>query len=274
MTAPYMGHQQKFSFAGTSVMGFCTMAKTETHLEREGMRGTRSHDTDDVVQGTNTSSGQIILNPTNTELNLFEEYFIGAGGTVDESLGEAPLIIDKGNDVYTYDNTQVDRATYTGRKGELLELTMDCEARKERAVGSSPTAPTSAACFAFSDITFNYSAQNYEIEAFELVIDNALVKDHFANSRTRHDLPEGDRIVTLRTEHSWSSNTNGLYDLALAGAAGILTLSDGTNSRVYTFGNIKAPAESPQVRDKGPIPFIINWVARVSTGNAKEVVRT
>ncbi|KKN80761.1 hypothetical protein LCGC14_0325670 [marine sediment metagenome] len=273
MTTVRMGHQQKFSYAGTSVMGWCTVAKHETHLERDGMRGTRTHESLDVALGTNTSSGQIICNPTNAELNLFELYAIGAAGTPAETIGEAPLIIDKGDDVYTYANTQVDRLTMRGRKGDLLELTMDMEARSESATGSAPSEPADAALFAFSNITFSYSGTGYEIEGFELVVDNALVKDRFANSRTRLDMPEGDRIVTLRTEHTWSSNTSGLYAAVVAGAAGVLTISDGTNTRTYTFGRLQAPLNSPEVRDKGPIPFTMDWVARkVST--TPEIKRT
>jgi len=268
-----MGSQQTFSYAGTSFMGWCTMAKRTVHLERDGTRGSRSHDVDDVTGGVNTCSGQIIINPTNTELNVFETYFLGASGVVTETLGEAPLIVDKGNDVYTYANTQVDRATYRGRKGELIELTMDMEARSESATGSAPSAPTTATPFAFSEITFSYNSTAYEVEGFELTIDNMLVKDRFANNKDRLDLPQADRVVTLRTEHVWSSNTTGLYGLAVAGAVGVLTLNDGTNTRTYTFAKLQAPTEGPEIRAKGEIPFVMNWVARAD-GATKEIART
>ena len=86
MTTPQQGHQMTFSVGGTSMMGWCPVGKRAVHLERDGMRGTRSHEVDDVATGPYTVGGQIIINPTNTELVKLDTYAIGAGGTVDETL--------------------------------------------------------------------------------------------------------------------------------------------------------------------------------------------
>ncbi len=271
-TVVYMGAQQTFSFAGTSLFGFCTVGKHGTHLEREGTRGTRSHDIDDVVSGANTVSGQIIMQPSNTELNLLEPYIIGSGGTVDEGLSNASLLIDRGNAVYTYSNCKISRAVYTGRQGELITLTCDVIGRIETVAGSAPSEPTSATPFWFDDIVFTLQATAREVKEFELVVDNMMLTDRFNQNATVIDQPEQDRVVTLRTVHDHSSNTASLYGEGIAGAAGTLAWSGG-GDRTYTFGALQVPDESPPLADKGALQLTLNMTARKTNG-AKEIART
>ena len=273
MTTVYTGEQQTFSIAGTSVMGWCTVGKHGTHLERQGTRGTRSHDIDDVVEGPYTVSGQIILNPTNTELNLLEPFIIGAGGTVDEALGEFAIVQDLGDGVRTYANCKITRASYTGQQGGLLLLTCDVIGRTESATGSAPSEPASATPFAFDDITLTLAASAREVKEIEMVIDNALVADRHNQNQTVIDQVETDRIVTLRTVHDWSSNTVGLYGQAVGGAAGTLVLNDGTNTRTYTYGKLQVPDETPVLQAKGPIDLTLNMTSR-KDGATKEIART
>ncbi len=274
MTTVYLGHQQTFSIGGTNTFGWCTVGKHATHLEREGTRGTRSHDIDDVVEGTNTVSGQIILNPTNTDLNLIEPFVIGSGGTVDEALGNTSIVVDRGNDVYTYANCKFSRMTLSGRQGELLRLVCDVVGRSEAATGDAPAEPSSATPFAFHDTTsLTLAGTARETKEFEMVIDNMMITDRFNHNQTVIDHPEGDRVVTLRTVHDWSDNTSGLYGQAVGGATGALVLSDGTNSRTYTFGKLQVPSESPPLSDKGPMELTLDMTAR-KDGATKEIART
>ena len=276
MTVPYLGHQQTMSIGGTNTVGFSSVAKHAVHLEREGTRGTRSHDVDDVAQGPYVVSGVFRTNPTNAFLNVIETYAIGASGTLAESLTDFTHIVNKGAAIQSYANCKVDYYVLRGRAGGLLETEVGIEGLAE-STGSDPAEPADLAPFIFSDITFTYAGNPYEIEGFELRIDHQLVKDRFQNKTYRTDLPEGDRIVTLRTEHSYSSNTSGLYNLAVVGAIGTLVCTGNTGAaavtRTYTFAKIQAPAEGVEVNNKGPIPLVVNWVARAD-GATDEVVRT
>lgn len=271
MTAPQMGHQQTFSIGGTSMMGWITVGKRAVHLERDGMRGTRSHDVDDVATGPHTVDGQIIINPTNTELVALDLLAIGAGGTVDETLTEFAIIKENGSNTYTYSNCVCDRFTLRGSQGGLWEVTMDVVGRTETEAGSAPAEPASALPLAYSGgtaLVLQGSAR--EVESVEMVIDNAVIKDRFQHSITVTDTPTADRTVTLRTTHSLSTNTNDLYDQALAGAVGTLAVTDGTSTRTYTFGKLQVPAEPKEVRGKGPLPLNLNMVAR-KDGATKEI---
>jgi hypothetical protein len=195
---------------------------------------------------------------------------IGAGGTVAETLSEFAVVVDKGADVYTYANCKVNRLTLSGRQGELINLTLDVEGLTESATGSSPSEPTSATPYWFDDVVLTIGGTAYEVEAFELVVDNAIITDRFQMNATRADLPEGDRMVTLRTEHSYSTNTSGLHSVAVAGSNCTLVLADGTTTRTYTFAKLQSPDNGPEVGGKGPIPLIKNWTAR-KDGATKEI---
>lgn len=276
MTTPYMGHMQRFGIntgSVTSMFGFCTVGKHGTHLEREGTRGTRAHSNTDVIDGPYTVSGQIIINPTNTDLSLLETYIIGASGAVTNTLGEFHVVIDRGNDVYTYSNCKITRAVYSGRQGELLRLVCDVIGKTESATGTRPSEPTTATPFAFDDITLTLASSAREVEEFELVVDNHMIPDRFQHQQTVTDIPEADRTVTLRTVHSWSTNTSGLYSQAVGGSEGSLVLNDGTNTRTYTFGKLQVPDESPPLADRGPMMLTLNMVARKDT-DSMEIART
>lgn len=275
MTTVYTGATNcRFSVAATNCVGWCTVGKHGTHLERVGTRGTRSHSNNDVIDGPYTVSGQIIMNPSNTELNLMETYIIGAGGTVDEVLGSFSLVVDRGNDVYTYAECKITRASYAGRQGELMLLTCDVIGTTEAATGTRPAEPASAAPFYFDDIVLTLAATAREVKELELTIDNVMVADRFNMNETVIDQPETDRNVTLRTVHDWSSNTSGLYGQAVGGAGGSLVLADGTSTRTYTFGMLQVPDESPPFQDKGPLDLTLNMTARKAGTTTKEIART
>ena len=111
------------------------------------------------------------------------------------------------------------------------------------------------------------------MKEFELAIDNRLVADRFMNSTTVTDIPEGDRMITLRTTHAWAAANTDLNDQALAGAAGTLLFTNGGYSTAFGFATLQCPAESPVVAGKQEVPLVLNMIARKS-GSTSELVVT
>ncbi len=268
MTVPYMGNRQTFSINGTDMMGFCSVGKHGTHLEREGTRGVRSRNSVDVVEGPYAVSGQLILNPTSADLDVLEAFIIGAespAGTflVDETLGDFPIVIDRGNDVYTYTGCKIVRASYSGLQGGLLRLVCDIVGKTAAATGDRPSAPEDTPVFTFASSVFTLAAAAREVEEFEMVIDHHMITDRFQNALTVTDIPEGDRTVSLRTVHSWSTNSSPLFGQAIGGAAGSLAITDASsNTRTYSFGRLQVPTESPPLIDRGAMKLICNHISR------------
>ncbi len=103
-----------------------------------------------------------------------------------------------------------------------------------------------------------------------MIIDNA-IDAKFRNSLTATDLTEADRVVTLATSTPFNSASDGtLYEQALAGAAGALTITDGTSTGTFTFGKLQVPAESPTVESKSEFLLDLNMVAR-KDGSTMEI---
>jgi hypothetical protein len=258
-----------------------SIAKRGVIVDRDGLRGTRSHQSDDTRVGPYTVGGTIVLRPTPEDLAIWFPRILGAdaSGTtyaLAETIPGWSMSVDRVTKVFSYVGCKVNRATFTGSKGGMLTLALDVIAQKEGAIDAgvfTEGAPQAAGSFPtltagitqpymFQDLVLTLASSAREVEDFELVIDNALVGERFFNSTTIRDLPPGDRLVTLRTSHDYDSTNAALYGQALAGAAGTLVFTNANYSTTFTFGTLQVPAESPTVGGKGPIMLTLNMVAR------------
>jgi len=271
-TKAAMGHQATLSINGTSYpFSSESLQKRATHPERVGIRGTRSHDVDDVRAGSYTVEGSITIQPTLAGLSALAILAIGPGGVVNEKLQEFTVIVDRETQVFTYAGCKIGQFDLSGSQGELLELTLTMIGKTEARSGSAPAEPASAVPFIFSDGTLTLQSASRPTDSFRLIIDNALVGGQFRMNTTVDDIPEGDRNVTLTSRHPFNTTANTtLYDQAIAGATGTLVLNDGSSAVTFTFGKLQVPAESPMVTGKDEIFLDLNMTAR-KDGATKEI---
>ena len=93
MGVPSIGHQAALGMGDASPVdeGYefisCDIAKQATHIETEGIRGTRSRISETVVEGTYTVGGSIEMAPTPTDLDNLLPRILGAA---DAAAGEDP----------------------------------------------------------------------------------------------------------------------------------------------------------------------------------------
>jgi hypothetical protein len=268
------GVTEGFVFASESVR------KQAVIIEREGIRGTRSHVSDDTRQGPYRVAGNVVLEPTPADLAIWLPRILGGTPTsgtypLADTLPSFTLSIDRVAQVFNYAGCKVNRATFQGSKGGLVRLSLDIVGQSETIAGAgtfpalSPS--TEQGPYIFSgDPTLTLNGVVREVADFELVIDNRLVIDRFMNTLTVVNLPEGDRTVTLNTTHAWASQNTDLYDQALIGAAGTLAFTNGSSSTTFNFGTLQVPAESPATAGKQEILLRLNMVAR-KTGSTLEL---
>ena len=187
-TTASMGHQAKLGTKnettyGTAVTvdeGFVftseNIVKRGVIVERTGLRGTRSHQSDDTRVGPYTVGGRLVLEPTPEDLAVWLPRILGAeaaGTTYDlaETLPSFTLSIDRVAKVFTYAGCKVDRATFQGSQGGLLRLTLDLVAQSENvaAAGTFPSlSPSTAPPYIFSDLALTLAATSREVKQFEL----------------------------------------------------------------------------------------------------------
>ncbi|MFQ5495930.1 MAG: phage tail tube protein [Phycisphaerae bacterium] len=273
MTTPSMGHLAQLGMGTgtpiTDVNGQAfeflseTLKQTETQHHSNGLRGTRSRIDDRVRTVRKAISGGIVMNPTPTEIDWLLPKILGgttAAGVTDvaDTLPEVYIQIDRIAKVHEYVKCVCGQAVLQGSSGQPLQLTTDWEGETETetAAGSFPsiTLPTDN-MFVFSDITLTLEGSARTIDEFTLTINNMLQDDLYRNSVSRIEIPPQDREVTLAVTLPYDTDNVDLYNAAVAGAAGILVMNDGTTTYTVNIANCKIPADSPNVAGKGEIPL-------------------
>lgn len=237
---------------------------SQVHGGGQGIRGTRSRNKDRVRILSEAVSGPFTLEPTPVEMRLLLQVALGsiAGSgpytiSLAETLPKFGLLIDRVAARFVYDNCRVNKLTISGEQSQPISFTLDIEAETETEdatafPGTVPAIDTGQP-FIFSDTTYSLSADASaaEVMSFTLTIDNVLQTDRFMNSVTRDCIPATDRIITLEMAIPYGADSIDLHDQAIAGAAGTLTLTNGSQSTLFTFENLKSPANTPVTSRRG-----------------------
>jgi hypothetical protein len=296
-TTASMGHQTKLATISEVTYGtppgavnepfvFVSEAITKKGLivERTGLRGTRSHVSDDTRVGPYAVGGQLVLEPTPEDLAIWLPRILGGqptGGEVKtyplaETLPSFTLSIDRVAKVFTYAGCKINRAAFHGAQGGLLRLTLDIVAQSESlaAAGTFPAlTPGTTQPYIFSDLNLTLAATAREVKQFDLTIDNGLITNRFMNSLTIVSAPEGDRTISLRTTHAWAASNTDLYAQALAGAAGTLQLTNALGGSppvgyltAFNFATLQTPDRSPNVPGRQELFLNLEMVARKVSG--------
>jgi hypothetical protein len=248
-----------------------------THLQTDGIRGTRQHIGDNVVSGTRRVGGTIKTKPTPAFLAKFLPYILGgtgSGGTngtqylLEETLPSFNLVKDCVTKVFTYSGMVVNKATFRGRKGEEVELELDLQGIDESvgAAGSFPTLTISTEQpFAFfasaSGVTINGVGSRL-MDDFELTIDNKLDLERFNNSQVRTALPPQDQEIEFKCTVPFTTDDVDLYNMSLPGLAASLVFVNGSKTIAFNMGCLQVPSKTPVVPGKHEIMLPLQGFAR------------
>lgn len=267
------------------------IVKQESHVETGGIRGTRSHISENVSEGTYTVGGPLVLIPTPADLVTLLPKILGAAASgttfaLAETLPDFVAQIDRKTKVFAYSGCKVNKASFKSSKGNPLTLDLDIQGKKEGSYsGSTFTDITLGSAGTFPSLTLSVlqpymhhqlvltiGGTAYEVDDIDITIDNALILDRFNNSQSRTELPEGDRIITVSATFPYSTSETALYNIATAGAAATAVYTNGNYSITFTFAVLQAAAKSPVVQSRnGEIVLPIDFVARMS-GSTRELV--
>lgn len=263
-----------------------SIQRKDTFVEAHGMRGSRSRASTRTRIGSTVVGGQLVLCPTPVELDQWLPRILGGVESTDvfplaETIPAWSLLADRYTKRFIYDSMYVDRAVFSWQAGGLLKLTINAEGKSETISATSfpGTIPVinGGNPYASGDCTFSLSADASaaEIQEIEITIDNMLSKDRFMNATTRAQLPALDRLITVRAVVPYTADEVDLHAQTVAGAAGTVTFTNGNQSLLFTFGNLKSPAESPIGTGRnGEAVLNLNMTAYHVVGGARELVVT
>jgi len=268
------------SSTGMELVSF-GITETVEHLQTNGIRGTRSLSKERNREGLKRVGGPITWHPSPLDLDFFLPCILGAAENadafaVDEALTSFVMGVDLVADAFEYGDLFVNKATFRGAAGQLVELTLDCigEAKTDL---SYPSLTLGVAAgdvpYRFFEGVLTLESSAREMESFELTIDNQLAT-LFRNSQTATAISPQNRIVMLTVETPYTSSEVGLNTAAFAGAAGSLVFTNGNMSTTFTFGNLQLnPKTTPVVNGKSEIVQRLTYQA-FRSGSTREIAVT
>lgn len=199
-----------------------------------------------------------------------------------ESLQVFAMIVNRVTQTYEYQDCVIDRwvlhgkATDGSRGPDFLTLSLDIMA-KARATGVSYPAVALAHTAQYSpyvhqDTVFTLSSATREVKEFWLMGNNH-VEARYVNSLSPTALCPSDRTIMLRTILPYDSGNSGLVDVALAGAAGTLAITNGAVSTSFAFANLKTSFEDPSIVGLREIDLELDFIS-YHDGSTNELVVT
>ncbi|QDT41062.1 hypothetical protein Pan241w_11210 [Gimesia alba] len=224
--------------------------------ETQGNTGTMEHISERTRLGQKRCSGSFQLACDRLALDTFLPLILGAAESTNvfalaDSIPEFVMMVDRGQKVYTYSGCRVARATFSGSSGQMLMLNLDIEAETETQ-GNAGTFPAIAtptgSPWRLEDGVLTLQSATREFNEFSLTIENQLDTERFENSLTRIDIPLLDRVISLSTNHPWSSDNIDLIKQDLAGAGGSLVFTNtevATDILTFTLGTVQYPTRTP-----------------------------
>ena len=246
-----------------------SLQKTSQLVQSEGARGSRSRYKFRVRKQLERCSGNLVMEPSVTEIDKILPWFTGGTTTlgvtdVGNTLATRVVSIDRVTKVSTYAGCVVSRCTIEGNRGAAVRWTLDVEGTTETegAAGSFPSLSLDTDnFFVFSDCSFSLGGTTRKPESFRLVVDNVLDTERFLNSLTREEIPSKDRRVTLEATFPYNSDHSDLYDVAIAGIAGSLVITDGSTTYTIAMANIKTGAQPREIPVRDEIKLVCNFQA-------------
>lgn len=260
-----------------------SIGKTGSIVDTAGLRGTRSHVSERTRAGIYQVGGSITMCPTPEEWAGLLPWILGANAsgttfalaeTLQTRYIQKRLMAGGGTkSVATYAGCVISRATIESSEGSPVQLTLDIVGTTETMGTTFPsiTPAIVSGPFMHYEGVLTLASSSRAFRRATIVIDNGLdVK--FNNSQTASSITAADRNISVSVEVPYEDGNVGLYEQALAGAAGTLVWTYGNYSSSWAFATLQVPAETPRIQGRGDVPLQLNMVSRMLSTTRELVV--
>ena len=232
----------------------CSVKAVDQHHEVEGWRGQLAHRSADVAESLQTVNGQISLTPRPEELRVLLPLCFGgafAANVLDPALIDESFhfSFDRSVKVFNYSGMKVASGSLTSSAGQPLRLSAQLEG-SGLTIANAGTFPSLGisrqAPLMHHHATITVGGTAYLVDNIQINWDNKLKTDRFFNSRTRGELPQGDRVVMVSFDCLYSTTELPLYEIALAGVAMSIVYTNGNLSLTVSLPCVQKPNEDPE----------------------------
>lgn len=265
----------EFHFLEGSTLGL----NEQPPIDTNALRGTRSHTSERVRQGTRRVDGSLVFAPSPVELDTLLYLILGTAEAADlfalaETVPSFYLAADRNGTLYNYSSCKVNRATFEGSEGTPINLAVEVIGTDETITGSfaSLSADVASQPYVFHDATLSVGGQAYNFRRFALTIDNAL-EVVYRNSATPTAIHATDRTVSVGLALPLG-DASAAYASAVSSAVAVtLTFTNGARSILFSMPACHAPRAPIPFGIRGAIDFDWQGIAR-RTAASLELVTT
>ncbi len=240
----------------------CGISKQGAHVDPQGVRSSRSHISENVADGPYTVGGPLSLGAHGCKQDVLTlllpwimgNTFSGNDITIGDTLSEKDVTMDWGTmGVPRANNCKVNSANFSSQSGSNLTLGLEIEGLTWT-MGSASTFPSLTSTlsnqppFVHHNGTFTLNSITTGLNSVGMSINHNLITDRFQASAFRTELPTSDLVVSVDVEIPFVSDYVTLYDMAVAGVSASFSYTNASGkSLVFTFANLKAPAQAIQI---------------------------
>ena len=256
----------------------CSLRKQGQILEHEGIRGTRSRQSERAAPGTYSISGQIVCQPCPEELASILTWsgFSVASTTysLTETLTSRYVDVYTGADKGLYGGVYVNRITLSSSENSPLTCTLDLVGQTEtRSTSSFPAVTyTNSRPFMHHEVTGTFVSSSRAVKSVNVTIDNALIVA-FNASQSANAIFPGNRNVAVSYTTPWTSAETDMYGQSVAGSAATIAYAYGGYSLSMAFAALQVPDSGPVISRIGSeIVGEFSGMARKSGSTAELII--
>jgi len=248
------------------------------HLSANGMRGTRSHVSERVIEGVEEVAGPIVVMPSPEEAALLLPWvgFSASGTTysLTETLTSRFITADKVTKVPTYSGCYVNALTIRATKNVPWEWTFDVIGQQETdgdAASFPAISVTETPPLALHHCVVTLAGSARSVVDITIKIDNVLEPQ--ANNAAYAELIEPtDRIVSVDITVPYTTANADLKNQVVAGSAGSAVFTYGNYACTFTFGVLQFPRGAVEVPGKTGLMLRLSGQARMVSTTRELVV--
>ncbi len=248
-----------------------SLTSVRQHVDASGIRGTRQHSKERVVQGIDVVGGNITFQPGTAMAVLLLPRILGSFSVHTASFAEKPpafdICVDKIAQRHIFYNCMCDKATFHSKPNQPLDLSMDVKGISESVSATALAAITTTLeipwIFSQGVITLNSVVR--QITEFSLTIDNSL-DVRYTNSQVATDISPKDQHIHLTCTAPYTSDTmTDLYGLGTVASAATLVFTNGTSILTFTMAALQFEDKTPNANGRGEIFLPIRATCRKSS---------
>ena len=259
-----------------------SLKKRGTQIDLAGIRGTRTRRVESISEGPYSVAGSIILKASPAVLDYFLPFMLGGTESTNvfptaETLPDFSVLIDRVATIATrgtfeYSDLKIGKWILRGSKTQAVRLELQLMGKTEIADSEAfPTLSlgtgTAERPYVHEQCSFLYNSVNVPFSSFEISCDNVL-EERRENTMTAEDICPTDRIIMVRLDTPWQNVTAPLYDIAPAAGSFIMSAESNDLSCTIDFGRLVQPTETPNIQNRGRIPWNLMLEARSSGATA------